>query len=413
MTFSVAPASGTAITVSYIYGGWMAGGTGLMDESGGTGNTTGCPSTTNSACWVGTNPFCLEGANPSYSTYFTCVGAGGHNNAVPNANANLGADLDNWVSQAYAEYFLTMKNDLRAVSQVPYFGLDSMGSWGSPAFSKVLEGEASYVDGAFISMTSWTSQASGEYASIYQYDTQYLGDIPFVTFNIFTSLADSSTFSDPSQDLNDYATQALRGNAYYNDVDYLLTTPGHNGDIPFAGADWWSWQDFQNANQGLVSLHDNAYDGVETSGSSVSCDSSYTVNSGATCGGEVTTSSAFSTWTASTSYPEGVCVVPTTPNGYYYCNQNTGNSTSGATQPNFSSCTTVGCTLSDGSVKWENIAIPATPYTNAITEPNGIQAANLLWLGATPLTKSTAPSKKAMIWGHVTLPGPMKSTRTF
>src|SRR6185437_12253592 len=100
ITFVAAPAAGAAITISYISGGWMAGGTGLMDEDGSTGGTTH-----NSATWVGTNPYCLEGANPSYPTYFACSGAGGDFNAVPNANANLGADLDAWESQHTAEYF--------------------------------------------------------------------------------------------------------------------------------------------------------------------------------------------------------------------------------------------------------------------------------------------------------------------
>ena len=60
-----------------------------------------------------------------------------------------------------------------------------------------------------------------------------------------------------------FPTQALRGQAWYNDVQYLLTTPGYNGTYPLVGFDWWSWQDFQNLNQGLVSIHDNAYDGHE------------------------------------------------------------------------------------------------------------------------------------------------------
>ena len=52
-------AAGASITVNYIYGGWMAGGTGLMDEDG------------SHITWVGTNPFCLEGADPNYPTFFS------------------------------------------------------------------------------------------------------------------------------------------------------------------------------------------------------------------------------------------------------------------------------------------------------------------------------------------------------
>ncbi|MFZ0638971.1 MAG: hypothetical protein WAN33_04725, partial [Candidatus Acidiferrales bacterium] len=58
ITFAKPPGRGTTITANYIYGGWMAGGTGLMDEDGSDGGTGH-----NSASWVGTNVFCLEGAD--------------------------------------------------------------------------------------------------------------------------------------------------------------------------------------------------------------------------------------------------------------------------------------------------------------------------------------------------------------
>ena len=79
-------------------------------------------------------------------------------------------------------------------------------------------------------------------------------------------------------------TQAARGQMYYNTVNYLLTTPGYNGDTQFVEFNQWAWQDFQGENWGLVSLHDNAYDEVEAVSATVSCDSNYTVNSGVTCG---------------------------------------------------------------------------------------------------------------------------------
>ncbi|HEV2299104.1 MAG TPA: hypothetical protein VGR72_11375, partial [Candidatus Acidoferrales bacterium] len=56
-----------------------------------------------------------------------------------------------------------------------------------------------------------------------------------------------------------------------NWVSSLLTTPGFNGTYPLVGFNWWSWQDFQNWNQGLVSIHDNAYDGHEAVTGTVAC----------------------------------------------------------------------------------------------------------------------------------------------
>ncbi|MGB6484416.1 MAG: hypothetical protein WBE86_13100 [Candidatus Acidiferrales bacterium] len=277
--FVAAPAQGTSITVGYIYGGWMGGGTGLMDEDGSDGGIGH-----NSTTWAGNNPFCLEGPDPNYPAYFSCVGRGGNNNSVPNANKNLGADLDNWIPQFSAEYFKTMQKDLRAVSKVPYFGLDTAGSWGAPAYSKFLEGAAPYLDGAFVTMALW-NQNQTEFNSVYQYTTQYLGDIPLITFNILSSQADSSMscYANPGNHKADFATQAIRGQSWYNDVHYLLTTPGHYGTYPVVGFNWWSWQDFQQYNQGLVSIHDNAYDGHEDVTGKVPCSPP---NEALACGGE-------------------------------------------------------------------------------------------------------------------------------
>ncbi len=256
----------------------MQGGTGLMDESG--ANTA----------WVGTNNFCLEGANPSYPTYFSCVGGGGIHNPVPNANANLGADLDGWISQFAAQYFKTMHTDLKAVSHVPYLGLDTIGSWGVPAFSKFLVGLAPYVDAAFsqgIFQQDFSSTAA--YQASFQYQTQYLGDLPFLTFNIHSAQADSSEScgGPPLNPNHDFPTQTQRGQAWSQMAQSLLKMPSFSGTFPVVGLDWWSWQDFQNLNQGLVTLHDNAYDGIESVICTVGCDPYYVVNSGANCGGEL------------------------------------------------------------------------------------------------------------------------------
>ena len=254
INFVTAPANGAAITVNYQYGGWMQGGTGLMDEDG------------SHTAWVGTNNYCLEGANPSYPTFFSCVGGGGLNNPVPNANANLGADLDNWVSQFAARYFKTMHDDLKAVSSVPYFGLDVLGGYGTSPFSKFLIGAAPYLDGGwFGQLNQQSSSSNAEWLSRYQYLTQYLGDKPFMNYNNLTSQADSSQSCHPGAIFaqTNYPTQQARGAAWSQMVQALFTTTSFNGDIQDVGADFWTWQDFQSINQGLVSIRDNAYDGHE------------------------------------------------------------------------------------------------------------------------------------------------------
>ncbi|MGC1107189.1 MAG: hypothetical protein WA876_11680 [Candidatus Acidiferrales bacterium] len=405
LTFVTAPAAGVSITASYIYNGWMAGGTGLMDEDG------------SNTAWVGTNSWCLEN-NPNSTAYFVCVGSGGGlYHPAPNANAQLGADLDAWVAQYSAEYFKVITAGLAAQNvKIPYFGLDSTGSWSTPPIRQYMQGEAPYVNGMEITLTNW-SQSAGETNAMYQYYTEYMGDIPFITFNVIAAQADSSYFGAVLSSVNNFATQAIRGNNVYADMQYLLTTPSYYGDIPFVGYNFWDWQDFQTENQGLVSLNDNAYDGSEALAASVACDSNYTVDAGAMCGSEVVLADIPS-WAASTAYVNAQCVQPTTPNGFAYCSQansHTGTKTSGATQPSFSSCVTTGCTLTDDDITWENVPVPTAPYGNSITETNGIEAANLLWLGGTPgPTKPTAPSKKAAIWGYVKLPeSPTKAVWTF
>ncbi len=280
ITFAKPPGRGTTITANYIYGGWMAGGTGLMDEDGSDGGTGH-----NSASWVGTNVFCLEGADPNYPTYFTCVGGAAPNNPVPNANHALGADLDNWISQFAAKYFKTMHDDLKAVSKLPYLGLDVFGSWGGPAYSKFMEGAVPYLDGAYMNIKYWLpSPSPAVFESSYQYITQYIGDLPLLNFAGIYAQADSSmSCHSDAGDPNSLASQSARGQMWYNMVNYLLTTPGYNGDTQFVGFDFWGWQDFQNLNQGLVSLHDNAYDGHEDVSGSVSCSAPLQAY---TCGGE-------------------------------------------------------------------------------------------------------------------------------
>jgi hypothetical protein len=63
------------------------------------------------------------------------------------------------------------------------------------------------------------------------------------------------------------ATQALRGQAYADEIANLVRLQATNGDYCILGIDWWEWVDKvvggENMNFGLVSRLDNAYDGKE------------------------------------------------------------------------------------------------------------------------------------------------------
>lgn len=179
-----------------------------------------------------------------------------------------------------------MHDDLKAASNVPYLGMDAEGSWGGPAYSKFLEGMAPYVDAGFFSSLAlyWTT-TNAEFLARYQYATRYFGDIPFINWGVISAEADSSMSCKPAQGApqGNFATQAARGQAWYDWVSSLLTTPGANGSFPIVGLNWWIWQDFQNWNQGLGSIHDNAYDDHEAVIGAVACSPPLQAF---TCGGE-------------------------------------------------------------------------------------------------------------------------------
>lgn len=275
ITFVAPPASGATIAVNYVYGGWMAAGTGLMDEDA-------------SHSWVGSNFWCLEGPDPNYPTYFSCTGAAGAN-PVPKANPALGADLDNWIPEFAAQYFKVMHNDVKAVSNIPYLGLDIIGSWNAPAYSKFLQGASPYLDGAYVQLLG-DQPSVAEAQAMYSYLTRYLGDVPLLNFLNLVSQPDSAESCNtlPSNTQWGYfPSQPTRGQDYLTTIQtFLSTTPSFNNDFPWVGFSWWNWRDFQNTNQGLVSVHDNAYDGVEAMSGVVPCESNYSVLTGATCGGE-------------------------------------------------------------------------------------------------------------------------------
>jgi len=284
LAFSAAPSA--AITVSYTYGGWMAGGTGLMDESG-------------SGSWVGTNSKCLEN-NPNNSPYFACTGAGGGYEPLPNANARLGADIDAWVAQYYAQFEQVIRNGLNTANPtpivIPYFGLDITGAWETPPSVQVLQGEAPYVDGIFASFDWSGPTANGVYytgstvnpetAAAFQYLTRYIGDKPVMSFIVGWPSRDSDQSCPPTKSASvsaAFPAQAIRGLEWYQGVNYFMSTPGYYRDFPVIGFDFWSWQDFAAYNQGLVSQWDNAYDGHEAVGSLVSCSPPV---ANFTCGGD-------------------------------------------------------------------------------------------------------------------------------
>lgn len=241
ITFGTAPASGAAITVSYIYNGWASGGTGLMDEDG------------SHTAWVGTNSICLTPAGACDGTYLP----------LPNANATLGADLDAWNAQFASFYFNTVRSEIKKYSpKTLYLGIDSLGSWYVPPRKEILQAAALYCDAGFTALPP--NQA------MLNFTAQYFGDRPLINFFDFSANADSSIGSAGSAlPGENFPTQAARGQFVEGAVNSMITsTAAPTNSYPWVGWVWWGLVDYypnEDTDWGLVSLIDNPYDGKSSS----------------------------------------------------------------------------------------------------------------------------------------------------
>lgn len=208
-------------------GGWGAG-TGLLDEDG-------------RHSWVGTDPY-----------------------AMSNTNANVKADLDAFLYQLACKYYSIMRTRLKQLMpDTLYFGPSTTGTWRTPSRAPVIEAASHYVD------VYSTSLDVSDPARL-NYVVKYLGDKPMVFYEIMYANPDSGRWRYPNQTPNSpyaYNTQGARAQAYETDLSAEVNaTAGPTGSIPGAGILYWAWTDSlsEEANFGLVSLMDNAYDGKES-----------------------------------------------------------------------------------------------------------------------------------------------------
>jgi len=244
-----APPSGATITVNYIQNGWAIG-SGLMDEDGRVAHQG----------WLGSD--------------FT---------GLSDTNANAKTDMNNFLFSAASQYLGTCSSELKKVlPNTLFLGPDSIGSWGAPARSQVLQAAAKYVDVLSGPGSIEKSQTGLDYIG------QYFGDKPIIEGQYRSANADSawSSVVMTVDNVNQFATQQQRGQAYYNDVTNLTNLAYTSiGSHPFVGESWWQYTDNrgEQRNWGLVTLIDNAYDGHEDVSARVSCSAP---TQSFTCGGE-------------------------------------------------------------------------------------------------------------------------------
>jgi hypothetical protein len=243
-----APAKGSFITVSYIQNGWRYG-TGVMDEDGRAAHQA----------WLGKDWNNLTGASPA-----------------------VVADMNAFLVQLAEQYMQTFKTAIKK-----YFpnslqlGPLSIGSWGEPARAQILQAAAQVLD---VLSDSQIIIGDTQYQQRIDFVEANLGDKPIVTGSYLRANPDSpyAAFTTTA----DYPTQADRGGAYFAATAQMLQLAyTATGSHPYIGQTWWQYTDntTENANWGLVTVLDNAYDGHEAVIAKVSCSAPLQAYA---CGGE-------------------------------------------------------------------------------------------------------------------------------
>jgi hypothetical protein len=250
LTFTAgnAPAAGALVTVSYIQNGWGTG-TGFMDEDDRPAHQT----------WMGTDWVAMSNANP-----------------------NVKADMNTFLEQMAAQYFQTCRTQLKAVfPNIMYLGPDSLSTWGGPPPAPVLQAAGQYLDAFLTASSNVFTEAEMDFIE------QNFGDKPYFGSFYSTANPDSALGAYPNTTgPSGFATQAARGQVYYNDMVQMLQTAHTTaGNFPYIGTIWWQYIDNygEKLNWGIITHLDNAYDGHEAVTATVPCSpplSQYT------CGGE-------------------------------------------------------------------------------------------------------------------------------
>ena len=252
ITFVTAPASGAAITVNYVQNGWEFG-SGVMDED------------------------CRASHRVSSGGWLTTDFTG-----LTGMSANIVADFNAFTTEMVQAYLQPIKTEINA--QLPgwlFFGPDSYGSAQTTPWAAVLQGIVGNED---LVITGIGIATGPNYQSKMDFLYTNMGNMPLISGSYLTAQADSPYSAFPIS--GSFATQLERGQAYATELELRRASfYTANGALPFMGMNSFSFLDSaaQNANFGLVTLLDNAYNGVESVTGSVTCSAPLQAY---TCGGE-------------------------------------------------------------------------------------------------------------------------------
>ncbi len=209
-------------------------GTGVIDEDG------------RHAAWMGSmvDPYKNTGATPAVQ-----------------------ADLDSFLYQYTKHYTQVAVDAIRAVDKNHLiFGPAAINNYGAKARDQVLLGLRD--GGVQVFQFNYDPVFSTMAGSMVENNQSYdLTGIPAYIWYSVTAQADSAMAARPTIYAQpNFPTQAARGQHYANvDIPNFLKARGANGDYYVMGFDWWELVDNpgEGVNWGLITVHDNAYDGRE------------------------------------------------------------------------------------------------------------------------------------------------------
>jgi hypothetical protein len=201
-------------------GGWPSG-KGLLDESG-------------RHSWIGSDAVRLS-----------------------NARRSVLADVNDFLELYAEQYFLVIHDAIKAATPNHLvFGPAVLDSHGGLTRPQILKAAGRHCDVIQIDLNTNRFDLMDQ--------TYALTGKPMIVWMGFKANPDSSVHSSASLDLA-AKTQEERGILYRQEVTRLFSFATRNGTFPIVGLDWWEYMDkpAEQANWGLVTPQDNAYDGKE------------------------------------------------------------------------------------------------------------------------------------------------------
>jgi hypothetical protein len=186
-----------------------------------------------------------------------------HLRAGSGTGANMVKDLDDFLYLLARQVFSVERDAFRKITPNGLFlGPTTIGGWSAPARAPIYRAAGEILD--VVTVSTDTSQEQLDFIS------GAAGDVPLMIWEGIVANPDSSrwryTDSDVAGTDRYVNSQTARAQRYRLDLDHLFSARSLiTGSNHYVGMLWWWWLDMINEqkNWGLVSLMDNAYDGVE------------------------------------------------------------------------------------------------------------------------------------------------------